>query len=1040
MAARRLAERRAPALPSEAFPSPRPSTGGAPPRPGRSRLADDGLPGFSGQPRFPTRPRALLTPPDLEALPARREADPAGFAAVVAAARQSSWNSWDEIGLTALARVIAYHTDPQAYADCRDAARALLVGSPSNSYADAALAPYRADGSPAVVLNGYAAGGDPNMVRLRLFWAAVIYDLVADWLSPEERRRAVGWIVAEAQECQNGTGEAGELDNYYYRAMSAVGMAGIAVYDDEPALGLSLLGWAESRWERYRTFLDWPSSQPGSPPEGHGGFLAEGTYYSLNGWYVPFYLQAAENFLGERRWEQLPYYADRMVNMLMEYHPGFIGYGQLGPTDVTRPARNPLAVGDTNRNLHAYQFFRRWEEELLVKVYASSFDWELQRRAHQLNWWLSLPPVDHIWEPTYRVMEYLLRDPSIPVEKPDVLAWRTGYGHVFLRSKWGTAADPQEVPTAAANRADESATHIYYHAGPLLTGHEHLDQGSFQIWKRGDLAIDSGIYDDDVFSDHMRNWSKRTVAHNSLLVIQPGEKWSQAFTGGSSGDVNDGGQRSKRPTGWGVNLAERKSVPQRFDVARIRHFENTATYTYIDSDITHAYNTVRFTTEGNQSKVNRVTRQLVYLRPAESGEGSEFVILWDRVEARAREYRKKWLLHFLGTNGRQSEPEVLRDAGKNSSQWVPAKGEVVTPETETIYRDAAAVRCDAPERKGGVRITAGDGPGRLVLQTLLPVQRTIRKIGRFPWVEGLTRQSGGMLDLNQVRLMRANHVTANASGARFRIAGLWSIRFTGPREIQIEGPPPGSGEAQVRTTTTLDGFDAAGVAYAFDLPPSAWSGTFRAGDRFQFTIRPGKATWVEDPDRPPDSHEPLNTHEPKYGEWRVEVEPPPGNPTDYFLNVLYPTVNTDDRVPTARVVGTSDGSMLGAHVPGRLVLFGRDGPVKAGLDYRAGGLRSPTRHILADLRPGAAYEVKVNQAAPETVTATGAGALTFETRAAEVTVRVKPLSALGSQRSAPTKAPASRPTKRQAAPSPRAAGVGRRARPVPKAGGAKRRR
>src|SRR5581483_10197124 len=229
------------------------------------------------------------------------------------------------------------------------------------------------------------------------------------------------------------------------------------------------------------------------------------------------------------------------------------------------PARNPIAVGDANRNVHGYQLYRRWEEALLARAYAASPDTTRRRRAAWLNWWLALPPVERAFEPTYRVIEYLFHDPSAPREKPSVLAWNTGLGHVFLRSKWGTASRPDEPPTAAANAADEGATQIYYHAGPLLTGHEHLDQGSFQIWKRGDLAVVSGIYDDNVFSDHMRNWTRRTIAHNSLLVLQPNEQWRGAFTGSSSGDVNDGGQRSKRPSGWGVSLQERAAFPSRFD-------------------------------------------------------------------------------------------------------------------------------------------------------------------------------------------------------------------------------------------------------------------------------------------------------------------------------------------------------------------------------------------------------------------------------------------------------------------------------------------
>src|SRR5262249_28463625 len=149
----------------------------------------------------------------------------------------------------------------------------------------------------------------------------------------------------------------------------------------------------------------------------------------------------------------------------------------------------------------------------------------------------------------------------------------------------------------------------------------------------------------------------------------------------------------------------------------------------------------------------RVTRQLLYLRPTDDArEGPDFLIVFDRVAAKDGHYRKKWLLHFAGTNGPQSEPVVLKDLA-----GTPATPQEVSPGTEILYQDGAIVRCDAPDRRSQGQITAGDGDGRLVLQTLLPVQHTIRKVGRFPWVDDVAREVGtGALDGNQIRLLRAN--------------------------------------------------------------------------------------------------------------------------------------------------------------------------------------------------------------------------------------------------------------------------------------------
>lgn len=44
---------------------------------------------------------------------------------------------------------------------------------------------------------------------------------------------------------------------------------------------------------------------------------------------------------------------------------------------------------------------------------------------------------------------------------------------------------------------------------------------------------------------------------------------------------------------------------------------------------------------------------------------------------------------------------------------------------------------------------------------------------------------------------------------------------------------------------------------------------------------------------------------PGYGRWRLEVEPPPGNKTDYFLNVLKPTLDAKESLPAVNRIETS---------------------------------------------------------------------------------------------------------------------------------------
>ena len=65
--------------------------------------------------------------------------------------------------------------------------------------------------------------------------------------------------------------------------------------------------------------------------------------------------------------------------------------------------------------------------------------------------------------------------------------------------------------------------------------HHHLDAGTFQIYYKGILATDTGIYD-AYGTSHDVNWNKETISHNGLLIYDPNEK----INGNA---VNSGGQR-----------------------------------------------------------------------------------------------------------------------------------------------------------------------------------------------------------------------------------------------------------------------------------------------------------------------------------------------------------------------------------------------------------------------------------------------------------------------------------------------------------------
>ena len=203
---------------------------------------------------------------------------------------------------------------------------------------------------------------------------------------------------------------------------------------------------------------------------------------------------------------------------------------------------------------------------------------------------------------------------------------KDGLGQVFLRSDWG-----------------QDATFVFYQAGHSMTHHGHYKAGHFTLAKREPLAISSGTYG-DYFAPHRLNYYLRTVAANSLLILRPGEKVqpNKFF------DVNiaDGGQRIVMPTGsavksvddWRANLGKGRH----YEGGKIEAFENRELfYTYVASDLTDAYNNIRYDDNFRGGKVSLVTRELLYLRAEDA------LLIYDRVVATDGAFVKKWLLHSL---------------------------------------------------------------------------------------------------------------------------------------------------------------------------------------------------------------------------------------------------------------------------------------------------------------------------------------------------------------------------------------------------------
>lgn len=285
--------------------------------------------------------------------------------------------------------------------------------------------------------------------------------------------------------------------------------------------------------------------------------------------------------------------------------------------------------------------------------------WLLEQRAWLPAEWAN-PVLRFLWDDPAVVP----RDPATTSESelPRERLFR-GVGHLVLRDGWGP-----------------DSTWIELACGPYFAKHDHLDAAQLVVYRKGYLAIDSGADYTDTESPHYLNYYRRSVAHNTLLVYQPGEsffwgenKWKAA---------NDGGQRMDSSRFWNSvrSLEDWRRTRDLWDRCRLAPVAAEASYRYARADATRAY---------QPSKLERFTRELVHLRE------TNLLVVLDRVRATDASYRKAWLLHGV------SEPTVVAPAAGASA----GNG-------GTSYRDASVV-------------TFEDGQGRLRVHTLLPPERDV---------------------------------------------------------------------------------------------------------------------------------------------------------------------------------------------------------------------------------------------------------------------------------------------------------------------------
>lgn len=171
-----------------------------------------------------------------------------------------------------------------------------------------------------------------------------------------------------------------------------------------------------------------------------------------------------------------------------------------------------------------------------------------------------------------------------------------------------------------------------------FANHQHLDAGSFQLYYKGPLAAESGIYEGGkgaYGSEHFKHYYQRTIAHNTMLVYDPEEKFSWQ----KREVINDGGQQYPNGGAEPRNLEMLLSNDYRTGDVLAHAFgpdSITPEYTYLKGELAEAYS----------DKIKSFRRSFVFFNMKDKNVPAALVV-FDRVHASSESFKKYWLLHMV---------------------------------------------------------------------------------------------------------------------------------------------------------------------------------------------------------------------------------------------------------------------------------------------------------------------------------------------------------------------------------------------------------
>lgn len=440
---------------------------------------------------------------------------------------------------------------------------------------------------------------------------AVVYDWCYDLINEAERK----WMINEFKrlasllECGYPPVKQGAVVGHASEWMIMRDMigTGIAIYDEDP----EMYNWAAGR------FFD--------------EFVPVRNFFYPSGWYhqgdnYGSYRYQADLFAA---WIFQRMGAGDVFDRSMEQ----VGYQWIY---TRRPDGKLLRDGDTDNPL--YEENKYIQLFPLVYLMAGNFYNNGYFLDQQQREFASIPDM-------YVFFAFLFHDPKLSARSIKQLPLTRYFGDpmgvMVARTGWEDGVNKESSTVVA-----EMKVGMYQY-----NNHQHLDAGAFQLYYKGYMAIDSGIYKGSsgkYQSPHNKYYFRRTIAHNCMLVYDPNEleQYPAIRDGGLTWpNVNDGGQRWPNDGAPPLTLDDLLSGSFKRGEVLAHQFgpdQHHPDYSYLKGDLTVAYS----------DKVEQYERSFVFINFKDEKTPAAFIV-WDRIVSSNPTFSKLWLLHSV------DEPVVI---------------------------------------------------------------------------------------------------------------------------------------------------------------------------------------------------------------------------------------------------------------------------------------------------------------------------------------------------------------------------------------------